>query len=93
MITTTDIKNLANLARIEITEEEASSLTSEIDAILSYVGQIQNAVGDVDNTLPKLHNVMRQDVVTNETSQYTEAILQNAPSREKKYLKVKKILG
>jgi Asp-tRNA(Asn)/Glu-tRNA(Gln) amidotransferase C subunit len=35
---------------------------------------------------------MRDDVVTNNTDEYTEKLLNNAPSREGRYLKVKKIL-
>lgn len=91
-ITLNDIKNLANLARIEVTDEEAGKLTGEMDAILGYVGQIKDAVGDVRKEVPKHHNVMREDIPTNETGEYTEKILNNAPAREGDYIKVKKIL-
>lgn len=92
MITPKDIKNLADLARIEISDTETESLTHEVDSILEYVGQIKNATGDVEKMVPELHNVMRDDVVTNEPGQYTENLLANAPSREGNYIKVKKIL-
>jgi len=92
MISSKDIQNLADLARIEITPSEAESLTSEIDSILLYVGQIKNAVGDSEKIIPKLRNVMRDDTVTHSPGQYTEDLLKNAPSREGNYLKVKKIL-
>ena len=111
MITKEDIQNLANLARIEITQKEAESLTSEIDSILGYVGKINpvrdregqqrvsvsNGIkeisGDSSNEKPILRNVLREDVVTHKEREYTEDILRLAPSREKDYLKVKKILG
>ncbi|KND48106.1 MAG: aspartyl/glutamyl-tRNA(Asn/Gln) amidotransferase, C subunit [Parcubacteria bacterium C7867-006] len=92
MITKEDIKNLADLARIEISEAEAEGLTSQIDSILGYVGQIKDSTGDVERAVPKLRNVMRDDVVTHTEEEYTEKLLNNAPSREGKYLKVKKIL-
>ena len=92
MITKEDIKNLANLARIEIPQEEAEKLTAEVDSILDYVGQIKDVSGDAERKIPKLRNVLREDVVTNEEGEYTEKLLSNAPSREKNYLKVKKIL-
>ncbi len=92
-ITTEDIKHLADLARMEISESEISALAGEMDSILGYVGQIKDVVGETQSIVPPLHNVMRDDVVTNAPRQYTEAILQNAPAREKNYLKVKKIIG
>ena len=91
-ITSKDIKNLASLARIEISEEEAERLTPEIDSILGYVGQIKNVVGNIKKEVPKLHNVMREDVSTNTSRQYTDDILNDAPDREGDYIKVKKIL-
>jgi aspartyl-tRNA(Asn)/glutamyl-tRNA(Gln) amidotransferase subunit C len=92
MVNKEEIKNLANLARIEITDAEAESLTQELDSILGYVGQIKDASsGEVLKT-PILKNVLREDVPTNADSEYTEDILNNAPAREGNYLKVKKIL-
>ena len=92
MITKEDIQNLADLARIEVTPEEAEKLTSEVDSILDYVGQIKDISGDIQGEVPKLRNIMREDIVTNERGGYTEKLLSNAPAREKNYLKVKKIL-
>ena len=91
-ITSKDIKNLAELARIEISESEAEGLTSEIDSILEYIGQTKDAVGDMEKKVPELHNVMRDDVVTNEPGQYAENLLKNSPAKEGNYFKVKKIL-
>ena len=93
MITKDDIKNLADLARIEIGDAEAEGLTAQIDSILGYVGQIKATGTENVPHVPALHNVMRDDVPTNTAGQYTEALLDNAPSREGDYLKVKKILG
>jgi aspartyl-tRNA(Asn)/glutamyl-tRNA(Gln) amidotransferase subunit C len=92
MISKEDIKNLADLARIEVSDSEAEGLTSQIDSILGYVGQIQNSTGDAKMDVPKLRNVMREDLVTNNSDEYTDKLLNNAPSREGRYLKVKKIL-
>lgn len=92
MVTKEDIKNLADLARIEIPESEAESLTSEMDSILSYIGQTKDALGDIEKKVPELHNVMREDVPTNKPGEYTEELLANAPVRGGQYFKVKKIL-
>jgi aspartyl-tRNA(Asn)/glutamyl-tRNA(Gln) amidotransferase subunit C len=92
MITKEDIKNLADLARIDIPESEAESLTRDIDSILGYVSQIKNATGNSEKTLPKLRNVLREDVATHAPNEYTDKLLKNAPSKEKNFLRVKKIL-
>jgi aspartyl-tRNA(Asn)/glutamyl-tRNA(Gln) amidotransferase subunit C len=92
MVNKDEVKNLANLARIEITEAEADSLTVELDSILGYVGQIKDASGGEALNNPVLKNVLREDVPTNKDNEFTEDILNNAPGREGNYLKVKKIL-
>ena len=92
MITKEEIEHLAKLARIELLAGEAEGLTSEIDSILGYVSQIQNiSTENVKEVLP-LRNVMRQDVVTEKSGEYTADILKLVPQKEKNYLKVKKIL-
>lgn len=93
MITKEEIKHLADLARIEAPENELDRLTSQIDSILNYVGQINKAVsGEIKKEAGDLRNIMRSDMVTVEPGEYTEAILANAPQKEGKYFKVKKIL-
>lgn len=92
MVDKEEIKNLANLARIEITDSEADSLTLELDSILDYVGQIKNAFTTADLETPAIKNVLREDLPTNSDFEYTEDILKNAPAREGNYLRVKKIL-
>lgn len=93
MITREDIDKLAILARIDISDTEKESLRGDIDSILAYVGQVQNLQVEVGKDVPVLHNVMRDDVVTHTSSEYTEDLLNLAPAREGNYLKVKKILG
>lgn len=93
MITKDEIKKLANLARMEISDVEAEHLTGEVDSILNYVGQVTGTTGDLARVVPNLHNVMREDVPQNKPDEYTEDILKNAPARDGRYLKVKKILG
>lgn len=92
MITKEDIKNLADLARIEVGDAEMEKMAKEVDSILGYVGQIKDSTGNTERDIPVLRNVMREDEVTVGEGEYTEKLLNNAPSREGQYLKVKKIL-
>lgn len=91
MINKEDIKNLASLARVGIKDDEAISLTKEIDSILEYVSQIKSFSEELDIQKPTLRNVLRDDVLTNNPNEYTEDILNNAPKREGGYVDVKNI--
>ena len=101
MLTVDDINNLARLARIELSEEEKVRLQKDMESILGYVGQITAvAVEQKERPSPEskdspsahdLINIMRDDVVTTETGEYTEAVLANAPKREGDYFSVKPI--
>jgi aspartyl-tRNA(Asn)/glutamyl-tRNA(Gln) amidotransferase subunit C len=92
MIDKDTIKNLADLARIEMNEVELEKMTRELDPILGYVGQINAVTGDLKPSVSKHRNIMRDDVVTTESREYTEKILKNAPARDGDYIQVKKIL-
>ncbi len=89
--------DLAKLARIEIGDKEAESLSHEFDAILGYVGEIKNAglkindLGFKKEEFP-VRNIMREDDKYHDSGIYTEKILEQAPNREGNYIKVKKIL-
>ena len=95
MISTEEIKKLADLARIEIGDEEAGQLAGEIDAILGYVGQVAEfaSEGDADSVeIGAVHNVLREDMNPNDPEMYTREIVAEFPDKEDGYLKVKKIL-
>jgi aspartyl-tRNA(Asn)/glutamyl-tRNA(Gln) amidotransferase subunit C len=88
------VAHLANLARIALTPEEISSLTTELDQIVDSIAKVQEvATPDVPATshpVP-LSNVFRPDVV-GETLTIEQA-LQNAPEHADNRFKVSAILG
>ncbi|MCP2030597.1 aspartyl-tRNA(Asn)/glutamyl-tRNA(Gln) amidotransferase subunit C [Okibacterium sp. HSC-33S16] len=88
------VAHLANLARIALTPEEISSLTTELDQIVDSIAKVQEvATPDVPATshpVP-LSNVFRPDVV-GETLTIEQA-LQNAPEQADNRFKVSAILG
>ena len=92
MITVSDIEKLSQLARIDVSDEEKASLAKEIEAILSYVAEIQKASADAPVKEDYLRNVFRGDVETHESGIFTEKLLAASPDREGQYFKVKKIL-
>jgi aspartyl-tRNA(Asn)/glutamyl-tRNA(Gln) amidotransferase subunit C len=92
MIEKKDIEKLAQLARIEVSEEEVGSLAESIESILGYVGQVTSISETATTMLPPLRNVMREDEIRHASGEFTEALLSNAPNRDGNYLEVKKIL-
>ena len=95
-VTSDDVKKLANLARLALTDEEVEKLRGEIDSIVAYIDTVQKVVlpaGIAASPHLDLMNVMREDGVPHETGIHTEALVKQFSDREGGYLRVKKILG
>ena len=89
-----DIMALADLARIELTEKEIEQFSKEFDDILTYVARVKGlAEGVPEKKLGVVHNVFREDENPHEAGKYSEALLNELPSRKGMYAEVKKILG
>lgn len=72
MITAKDVKYIASLARIHLTEEEIGPLTVNLESILGYIQKLENL--DVSDVKPTSHvlalqNVYREDKVEESLSQ------------------------
>lgn len=94
-LTRDDILKLAKLSRLNLSDEEVALFTKEIDAILSYVEQLQNvSVDGVEPTyqVTGLKNVMRPDKEKSYGPD-AKALLKNAPATEKDHFKVKRMVG
>lgn len=92
-ITKETIEHVANLARLNLTDEEKSTLVSDMEQIISYVDKLNEL--DTSNVKPTDHvipisNVFREDKA--EPSFPREKILANAPSSEDGCFKVPKIV-
>jgi aspartyl-tRNA(Asn)/glutamyl-tRNA(Gln) amidotransferase subunit C len=94
-MTKEEIKHLGTLSRIKLAEEEVSQLSGEIDSILNYVGQVNEIVADtsVTKTVGPVHNVLREDTVTNGPGTYSDDLIKAFPEKDGRFLKVKKILN
>lgn len=93
MATTGEVKKLAALARIRIGDAELEKFTSEFDAILAYVSQLEKLeLPSVGDGKPALRNVMREDGEPHATGKYTEKLAEQFPTREGDALSVKQII-
>ncbi len=92
MITTKEVEYAANLARLELSEEEKEKYTGQFSKILEHFNLLKEA--DTTEVEPMAHvlpvkNVMREDQA--ELTHNRSEILQNAPLEEDGYFKVPKI--
>ncbi len=93
MLSSDDVKKLAELALIEVPEHELTRLAGEVDAILGYVGELSALAGEsVEPTVPELRNVFREDENPRPGGEFTEALLAAAPDRSGQYIRVKRVL-
>ncbi len=94
MISVKEVEKLAELSRIKLTDDEKEKMASEIGSILGYIEQIKEVSGSGEERREnELTNVMREDAQTNQSHEYTEKILANAPARKDNYFEVKKIIS
>jgi aspartyl/glutamyl-tRNA(Asn/Gln) amidotransferase C subunit len=83
---------LANLSRLDMSENELVSMQKEIGSILQYVDQIQTLnVENKDIDIPISKNVMRNDDQPKLGGQHTDDLVKLAPYSEGKAIKVKNI--
>ncbi|HWH16371.1 MAG TPA: Asp-tRNA(Asn)/Glu-tRNA(Gln) amidotransferase subunit GatC [Candidatus Paceibacterota bacterium] len=89
-----DVVRLAGLARVEVPEADLPRFAREFDAVLAYVGKLDELViPDLERTVPPVRNVFRADLVTNETGSHTEKLVAQFPQREGDSLSVKQIIS
>ena len=88
-----DVEYVAKLARIELTEDEKLTLTSQLNSILDHIEKLNEL--DTEGVEPTFHvldvtNVFREDAVR--PSLPSEEVLKNAPARDGDFFKVPKII-
>ncbi|SFJ76868.1 aspartyl/glutamyl-tRNA(Asn/Gln) amidotransferase subunit C [Halobacillus dabanensis] len=88
-----EVKHVANLARLAITEEEATTFTKQLDDIITYAEQLNEL--DTTGVEPTTHvldlkNVMRKDEPKKWITQ--DDALQNAPDKQDGQFKVPSVL-
>lgn len=86
-----DVENLAQLARIELGEDEKKEILRDMKGILEYVKQIEEVkVNEVEADY-NVTNVWREDEIdSREFSR--DLIIKQFPDSKDEFLKVKKIL-
>ncbi|GIP35452.1 Asp-tRNA(Asn)/Glu-tRNA(Gln) amidotransferase subunit GatC [Paenibacillus sp. J2TS4] len=88
-----DVEHVAQLSRLDLTEEEKQTFTGQLNAILKYAEQLNelntDGVEPTSRVVP-MSNVMREDEVR--PSLPLEKVFLNAPDEEDGQFKVPAIL-
>jgi len=92
-----DVKHIAKLARLGVSEEEEKRFAKDLAAILDFVNKLSEAKTEGVKPISQitgLMNVTRADQPQDDIrgEQIKRGILTNAPEQERGYFKVKRVL-
>lgn len=92
-ISRAEVQRVAELARLQLTDEEENQLTEQLSKIIDFVDKLSEL--DTQSVEPLGHtidivNAFREDRVTNKPS--PETLLANAPAKDETFFQVPKIL-
>ena len=88
-----EVKHIANLSKLNLTDEELEKYTNELSDIVDMANELSNI--DVEGVKPTAHildiqNVFREDI--QQPSYDRELILKNAPSKDAGCVSVQKVV-
>lgn len=89
IISKEELKKLAQISSLELSEEELAAFTAQVDGVLTYAARVADIAKDVDIASNKLVNVFREDVIEGTDK---ESILSQAPERELDFFVVPMII-
>ena len=103
MLTSNGVEHIAKLARIKLTKEEKTKLTSEMGSILAYISKLNEVNTDgppggeasVEPTaqVTGLENVLRKDEINDWWDGNPHDLVEAAPEHQGNYVKVKAVLA
>ena len=93
-LTNDDVIHVANLARLELSDDDLEQMRDQLSSILDHIEVLQTL--DTDAIPPtaqvnSLINVLREDVVAPSLSQ--DEALKNAPQSRDGFIEVRAVLG
>ena len=97
MINKEDVKHIAKLSRLGLNSKEISKVQKDLSEILSYFNSLSEI--DVSGVEPTFHSTesfldekMREEDAIPQDKGVSDKLIEAAPSKEKRHIKVKAIL-
>jgi len=93
MISEEEVKHIAKLARLELTEAEIKKMQKDLSAILDYFELLKGVGGEATvSDFDKKEKVLRKDEARPQPDSVVENLVKAAPDKKEKYIRVKAIL-
>ena len=92
-LTPEEVRHIARLARVGLSDEEVSRLQGQLSQILDYFARLQEV--DTENVPPTAHTLAMENVMRDDEPQASydkEDVLANAPQREGDLFRVRAVL-
>jgi len=94
MLSKSEVQKIAQLARIEITDEEAEKYSTELSGILDFVEKLNEV--ETEGVEPIAHisgakNVIREDKVVEYDDETKDNVINNFPEKKDRFDKVKAV--
>ncbi|MEM1108680.1 MAG: Asp-tRNA(Asn)/Glu-tRNA(Gln) amidotransferase subunit GatC [Planctomycetota bacterium] len=95
-ITEEDVRQVAKLSRLALSDDEVTHFTGQLAAVLGYVSKLNELDERIKDVEPLFHpsdhhSVTREDV--EQPGLTPDEALANAPGRQDNFFKVPKVLG
>ena len=93
-VTIKDVEYLANLAKLELSDEEKKRFQLELSNIIKYIDQLNELNTKnvpITSHVTRLQNVFREDEVLPSLS--PDQALANAPEKKDGFFKVPRVIG
>jgi aspartyl-tRNA(Asn)/glutamyl-tRNA(Gln) amidotransferase subunit C len=95
MISKKEVQHIAKLARLKLDPEEIEKMQKDLSSILDYFNLLKKV--NVKNIKPTFHfkeesALMREDKTRKQSSDTINQLVEMAPDKKKRYIRVKSIL-
>jgi aspartyl-tRNA(Asn)/glutamyl-tRNA(Gln) amidotransferase subunit C len=92
-MTNEEIRKLAHMVRIDLTDGECKNISESLDSVLGYIDQIKSVdLGEIKNEDLLTNQNLRDDVETN-LPIWTDEFFKNVPVSEGNHVRVPRVLN
>ena len=93
MISKEEVQKIAKLARLELTDEEIKKMQKDLSSILDYFEILKKITQVTEITKESTGiDIIRADETIERPTNLADTLVQSAPDKKDKYIKVKAIL-
>lgn len=95
MLSQEEVRNIAHLARIELSDQEVEQFGREMSSILEYIQKLNEL--ETENVEPIGHitgmvNIVRNDRVSGKREKEYDLLMRNIPKKKKGCISVQQVL-